>query len=48
MGVETDEADVYNATISWKSLRGLQKVTEDGFVRWSWVHGSKQRMWKPG
>ena len=28
-------------------VRGLQKVTEGGLVKSSWIDGSEERMWKP-
>ena len=41
MGVETS---VQNELVE---VGGLRKVTEGGLVRWSWVDGSWDRMWKP-
>ena len=35
------------STISWRRFGGLQKVTEGGLMRKSWVDGSEERMWKP-
>ena len=32
------------STNSWRRLGGLQKVTEGGLVRRSWVDGSEERM----
>ena len=35
------------STISWRRFGGLQKVTEGGLMRMSWMDGSEERMWKP-
>ena len=35
------------SNISWWRFEGLQKVTEGGLMRRSWVDGSEERMWKP-
>ena len=35
------------SAISWRRFGGLQKGTEGGLMRRSWVDGSEERMWKP-
>ena len=34
-------------TMSWRRFGGFWKVTDGGLVRWSWVDGSEDRVWKP-